>query len=148
MSPAPAHGEPRISRTTSWPSSPSTAATAAAATARAKGRMAAGFRRAESSLEKAPSNWCTHAGAGATAPQNTLLLLKPTDERPHAGVARLERGTPDYLALVRWMEQGAPAGNPADPRPVNITVFPAERLLAPESAQQLQVTAHYSDGSW
>jgi len=82
------------------------------------------------------------------APENSLLLLKATGEMPHGGGARMERGTPDYLALVRWMEQGAPAGNPGDPRPVNITVLPAERLLLPESTQQLQVTAHYSDGSW
>jgi hypothetical protein len=82
------------------------------------------------------------------APENSLLLLKATGEMPHGGGARMERGTPDYLAIVRWMEQGSPAGNPDDPRPTGISVFPAERLLAPESAQQLQVTAQYSDGSW
>jgi Protein of unknown function (DUF1553)/Protein of unknown function (DUF1549) len=82
------------------------------------------------------------------APENSLLLLKATGEMPHGGGGRMERSTPDYLAIVRWMEQGSPAGNPDDPRPTGISVFPAERLLAPESAQQLQVTAHYSDGSW
>jgi hypothetical protein len=82
------------------------------------------------------------------APENSLLLLKGTGEMPHGGGARMERGTPDYLTLVRWMEQGMPAGRPDEPHPVRITVFPAERLLAPESSQQLQVTASYSDGSW
>ena len=81
------------------------------------------------------------------APENSLLLLKATGEMPHGGGARMERNTPDYLAIVRWMEQGLPQGKAADPHPVSITVFPAERLLAPESAQQLQVTAHYSDGT-
>ena len=81
------------------------------------------------------------------APENSLLMLKATGEMPHGGGARVERGTPDYLAMVRWMEQGAPAGNPDDPHPVSIAVFPAERLLLPESTQQLQVTAQYSDGS-
>ncbi len=82
------------------------------------------------------------------APENSLLLLKGTGEMPHGGGARMERGTPDYLTLVRWMEQGMPAGQPDEPHPVRIAVFPSERLLAPETSQQLQVTAHYSDGSW
>jgi hypothetical protein len=82
------------------------------------------------------------------APENSLLLLKGTGEMPHGGGARMERGTPDYLTLVRWMEQGMPAGQPDEPHPVKIAVFPSERLLAPETSQQLQVTAHYSDGSW
>jgi hypothetical protein len=82
------------------------------------------------------------------APENSLLMLKATGEMPHGGGARMERGTPDYLTLVRWMEQGAPAGSPDDPHPVSIAVFPAERLLQPESTQQIQVTAQYSDGSF
>ncbi|HWB04565.1 MAG TPA: DUF1549 domain-containing protein [Verrucomicrobiales bacterium] len=82
------------------------------------------------------------------APENSLLMLKATGEMPHGGGARMERGTPDYLALVRWMEQGAPPGNPDDPHPVSISVFPPERLLQPESTQQLQVTAQYSDDSF
>ena len=81
------------------------------------------------------------------APENSLLLLKGTGEMPHGGGARMERGTPDYLALVRWMEQGMPASQPDEPHPIRISVYPSERLLTPESAQQLQVTAHYSDGS-
>ena len=82
------------------------------------------------------------------APENSLLLLKGTGEMPHGGGARLERGSPDYLTLVRWMEQGMPPMEPGEPHPVSLSVFPAERLLAPEATQQLQVTAHYSDGTW
>jgi hypothetical protein len=82
------------------------------------------------------------------APENSLLLLKGTGEMPHGGGARLERGSPDYLTLVRWMEQGMPPIQPDEPRPVRLSVYPPERLLAPESSQQLQVTAHYSDGTW
>ncbi len=81
------------------------------------------------------------------APENSLLLLKATGEMPHGGGSRMERGTPDYLAVVRWVEQGMPPGKADDPRPVSIAVFPAERLLAPESAQQIQVMAQYSDGT-
>ncbi len=81
------------------------------------------------------------------APENSLLLLKASGEMPHGGGARMERGTPDYLEVVRWMEQGMPQGKPDDPHPVSITVFPAERLLAPETTQQLQVLATYSDGT-
>jgi hypothetical protein len=81
------------------------------------------------------------------APENSLLMLKATGEMPHGGGARMERGTPDYLTIVRWMEQGAPAGKPDDPHPVSISVFPADRLLQPDSTQQLQITAKYSDGT-
>ena len=82
------------------------------------------------------------------APGNSLLLLKGTGEMPHGGGARMERGSPDYQTLVRWMEQGMPKGDPAAPVPVRLAVFPPGRLLAPDTDQQLQVTAHYSDGSW
>jgi hypothetical protein len=82
------------------------------------------------------------------APESSLLLLKGTGEMPHGGGARMERGSPDYLTLVRWMEQGMPKGDPAAPSPVRLAIFPQERLLAPNSEQQLQVTAHYSDGTW
>ena len=67
---------------------------------------------------------------------------------PHGGGARLTRGTPDYQTLVRWMEQGMPKGDPAAPAPVRLAVFPPERLLSPNSDQQLQVTAHFADNSW
>jgi len=82
------------------------------------------------------------------APESSLLLLKATGEMPHGGGARMTRGTPDYQTIVRWMEQGMPKGDPAAPAPVRLTVFPPERLLTPNAAQQLQVTAHYADGSW
>jgi hypothetical protein len=82
------------------------------------------------------------------APESSLLLLKATGEMPHGGGARMTRGTPDYQTLVRWMEQGMPKGDPKAPSPVRLTVFPAERLLTPNADQQLQVSAHYADGSW
>ena len=82
------------------------------------------------------------------APESSLLLLKGTGEMPHGGGARMTRGTPDYQTVVRWMEQGMPKGDPAAAAPVKLTVFPAERLLSPDDRQQLQVTAHYGDGSW
>lgn len=82
------------------------------------------------------------------APENSLLLLKGTGEMPHGGGARLVRGSPDYLTLVRWMEQGMPPLQHDEPHPVAISVFPGERLLDPAASQQLQVTARYSDGSW
>ena len=82
------------------------------------------------------------------APESSLLLLKSTGEMPHGGGSRMERGSPDYQSIVRWMEQGMPKGDPAAAVPVSLTVTPAERLLAPDSDQQLQVIAQYSDGSW
>lgn len=82
------------------------------------------------------------------APESSLLLLKGTGEMPHGGGARMERGSPDYQTFVRWMEQGMPRGDAAAAVPVKLSVQPAERLLGRDTDQQLQVTAHYSDGTW
>ena len=40
-----------------------------------------------------------------------------------------------------------PFGNSDDPRVTSIVVAPDHRLIAPNSKQQITVTAHYSDGS-
>lgn len=82
------------------------------------------------------------------APESSLLLLKGTGEMPHGGGARMKRDTPDYQTVVRWMEQGMPRGDAAAPAPVGLSVFPPGRILPPDADQQLQVTAHYADGSW
>jgi hypothetical protein len=81
------------------------------------------------------------------APEQSLLLLKPTGALGHGGGKRLEGGSPEYRRLVRWVRSGMPFGRATDPRVVRITLAPEHRLMTRNAQQQVAVTAHYSDGS-
>jgi hypothetical protein len=81
------------------------------------------------------------------APDQSLLLLKATARLPHGGGQRIEFDSPAYRLMKRWIEQGMPYGSPSDPVVTHIEVLPAERLMERESAQQIVVVAHYSNGS-
>ena len=81
------------------------------------------------------------------APDRSLLLLKGTNESPHGGGARIEKGSLDYRLIYSWIAQGMPYGKPDDPTLVGIAVTPAVRIMDMNGEQQLVVTAKYSDGS-
>jgi len=81
------------------------------------------------------------------APERSLLLHKATGSVPHGGGLRVERNSPAYDLLSRWIRQGMPYGEPNDAGVVGIQVLPAHRLMARNQEQQLLVTATYSDGS-
>jgi hypothetical protein len=83
----------------------------------------------------------------ATAPDNSLLLLKPTGQVPHGGGKRLEKGSPAYTLLRRWIRQGAPGDTPDTPTVQGIEVLPRERLLDRDGSQQVVVLAHLGDGT-
>lgn len=80
------------------------------------------------------------------APNQSLLLLKGIGKVPHGGGRRLERDSEDYQILHAWIQAGAPG--PADDDPVleKITIVPEQGVLSKNAEQQLQVTAHFSDG--
>ena len=81
------------------------------------------------------------------APSQSLILLKGTAQLSHGGGRRLEPDGEALATIQRWIETGMPR-TPADaPRLEQITVFPADRLMAPGADQQLVVTAHFSDGT-
>ncbi|NBS32975.1 MAG: DUF1553 domain-containing protein [Planctomycetia bacterium] len=80
-------------------------------------------------------------------PDRSLLLAKGAGVMPHGGGARLAVGSPDYSLLRRWIAEGGQPGDPTAPTIDRIEVFPESRLMQPEDAQQLIVTAVYSDGS-
>ena len=92
-----------------------------------------------------------HEGRGRrlfpAAPENSLLLLKAIAKLPHGGGKRLEPGSLEYRALLRWIEQGTPLGKETDPKLTRIEVYPSQRTLKRGQSQQLVVTAFYSDGS-
>src|ERR1019366_9115937 len=90
------------------------------------------------------------------APENSLLLLKPTGEMPHGGGRRLTKGDAHYEVLRRWIAVGTPRTPKEEPTLDRITVEPTERILLPSpsgrgvggeggSDQQLVITAHYSN---
>ena len=81
------------------------------------------------------------------APDRSLLLQKATGAVPHGGGARIEKDSPSYKILRRWIEQGLPYGKPEDPTVAHIEVFPRERSMQRSGEQQLSVIAHYTDGS-
>jgi len=80
-------------------------------------------------------------------PARSLVLVKPAGLVPHEGGQRFPPASPEAETLRRWVAAGA-ADDPADaPRLVRLGVAPEVRTLAaPGLAQQLVVTAEFSDG--
>ena len=81
------------------------------------------------------------------APENSLLLLKPTMGLPHGGGRRIEAGGMEYETLRRWIAAGMPRSTPDAPKLEQITVEPPEHVMPAGSSEQLKVLAHYTDGS-
>ncbi len=81
-------------------------------------------------------------------PENSLILLKATGSVAHGGGRRFTKDSPEYSAIVAWVQKGAPYG-PRDDRENRvdrIEVFPRTATLEGKGAQQLLVTAYFSDG--
>jgi WD40 repeat protein len=83
----------------------------------------------------------------AAAPQESLLLLKPTMTLEHGGGLRLKHDSDAYRVILRWIEQGMPYARPGDPVLAGIEVSPREGTYAKQASQALHVQAKYSDGS-
>ena len=81
------------------------------------------------------------------SPEQSLLLTKGTAQLPHGGGKKLDPNSEDYADLVRWIREGMPYGRDTDPKMASISVEPATLTMPLKGAQQLQVTAHYTDGS-
>ena len=81
------------------------------------------------------------------APEASLLLLKATAKVPHGGGKRLDPDSHEYRLIRRWIAIGMPVGKPTDPKVERIAIYPGERVLPRGTAQQIVVTAHYTDGT-
>lgn len=81
------------------------------------------------------------------APEESLLLTKATNFTPHGGGKKIEPGSEYYQTLVQWITQGMPYAQKEEPKVTGIEVEPSRLTLRPKTAQQLKVTARYSDGS-
>jgi len=82
------------------------------------------------------------------SPARSLIVLKPTGQVPHEGGRRFAPESPEAAALVRWIEGGARDDKATAPKVARLDVFPAVRIApSPGLAQQLVVTATFTDGS-
>ncbi|HCN27463.1 MAG TPA: S-layer protein, partial [Verrucomicrobiales bacterium] len=81
------------------------------------------------------------------APEESLLITKGAAIVPHTGGKHLEPGSEFYQTLVRWIAEGMPYTQSNEPVLNAIAVEPSRITLKPKAAQQLKVTARYSDGS-
>jgi len=81
------------------------------------------------------------------APEESLLLRKPTMAVDHGGGRRLKKASDAYATLVRWVREGMPYGPTGTPTLVGVEVSPKEQRYTKGAAQPLRVTAKYSDAS-
>jgi hypothetical protein len=82
------------------------------------------------------------------APEQSLILLKPTTALAHEGGKRFPAGSWEYDTLLCWIAAGAPR-DPEDSRRLqSIEVTPLRQVLyAPTNSVPLHVSAMFSDGS-
>ena len=81
------------------------------------------------------------------APADSLLLLKATQQIEHEGGKKIEPGSDAHHTIVRWIEQGMKFSIPDEPTLDKIEISPASGSYPKGSQQQLQITAHFTDGS-
>lgn len=80
-------------------------------------------------------------------PAASLLISKPLGDLPHQGGVRFDHGSLLHDYLLKWVEEGA-ASDVDDPVKLeSIQIYPENVVAGPGSQQQLQLIAHYSDGS-
>ncbi len=82
----------------------------------------------------------------AGAPEQSLVLLKPTMIIGHGGGERIKKGGADYAVIAGWIRAGAPRPRTTDPMLKALEVFPPAATLKPGDGQQIIVRADYSDG--
>ncbi|HEY2586043.1 MAG TPA: DUF1553 domain-containing protein [Tepidisphaeraceae bacterium] len=81
------------------------------------------------------------------APEESLLLKKPTAAIQHGGGQRIQRDAPAYRLIKTWIEQGMPYDQPTDSALLSVNVYPSDRRYPRNATQPLLVTARYADGS-
>jgi hypothetical protein len=81
-----------------------------------------------------------------TQPSDSLMLQKPTQAVPHEGGFLFDEESRAYQVIAQWIAEGCQYSETA--RPDRLEIFPADPLLDKTgSRQQLQVLAHYPDGT-
>ena len=81
-------------------------------------------------------------------PAQSLLLLKPTYKSKHAGGKLFNENSPDYLALLNWVKNGAKRDPQADRQMTSLRVLPElASLIGKDAKRRLLVTARFNDGT-
>ncbi|MFN0105480.1 MAG: DUF1549 and DUF1553 domain-containing protein [Bryobacteraceae bacterium] len=81
------------------------------------------------------------------APDESLLLRKPSMRLPHGGGQLMTAQADEYQMLVQWLRQGAKETS-GGPRIQSIEIYPREQILArPGQRQSLVVIGRLSDGT-
>jgi hypothetical protein len=81
-------------------------------------------------------------------PDQSLMLLKPTQVVPHQGGLVFEKGSAFYKTIRQWISEGVTSDAGVKARVSSIEVLPHNPTLAREGMQQsLLVVAHYPDGA-
>lgn len=81
------------------------------------------------------------------APEESLLITKGAAIVPHTGGRQIEPGSEAYKTLVRWIGEGMNYASANEPKVASLEVQPGRQTMQIKTAQQLKVTAHFSDGS-
>ena len=82
------------------------------------------------------------------APDDSLLLRKPTMQVPHEGGRRFALESGEFRLLRSWIAAGSPGDEDSVPRLTELSVTPARTTLyAPERSAVLTATAGFSDDS-
>ncbi|HEV7405557.1 MAG TPA: DUF1549 and DUF1553 domain-containing protein [Chthoniobacteraceae bacterium] len=82
------------------------------------------------------------------APAKSLLLLKPTVQMEHKGKERIHKDSWEYQLLLRWIAGGAKEDSEKTGVFDRLEVLPRELVFhAPGDRTQLQVIAHWQDGT-
>lgn len=90
-----------------------------------------------------------HAGrrVNLLEPEASLILLKPAGALSHGGGQRFAPDSKAYTLLERWLAEGARGDTAEAPAVERIEVLPDYHIVPqPGLAQQLAVTAHFSNG--
>ena len=82
-----------------------------------------------------------------TVPDKSFMLLKASGQTPHGGGIRIKKGSEAYKTVRRWIQTGLSYGPEGDPTVERIEITPKHRVVAQNAAQQLTVTAFFSDGT-
>ena len=80
-------------------------------------------------------------------PPASLLLTKALGDVPHEGGVRFEQGSLMHQTLLSWISEGCPSNLDNPVRLESIRIFPKNAVLSQGSQHQLQLIAHYSDGT-
>lgn len=80
-------------------------------------------------------------------PPASLLVTKPLGDVPHQGGVRFEHGSLMHDLLLGWVQDGAPSDLDDPVQLESISIFPKNAVLKPGMQHQMQLIAHYSDGS-